>query len=126
MNALHQPNILIVDDLLINRMLLIDILNNLGCQSAVAKNGEEAVNMVCEQHFDLILMDLEMPVMNGIETTAFIRSHEGLNKQTPIIALTAHSEDEITEDMNTVGFTNMLGKPFLPGKIKHLIDSYCR
>ena len=76
--------------------------------------------------YDIAFLDIEMPVMNGVESTAAIRAHESPNTRTPIIALTAHTEDEITEDLSSAGFTDMIGKPFLLGKIKHLIDTYCR
>lgn len=124
--ATKRPEILIVDDILINRILLTDILSELECRSAEAKNGEEAISMAKDRPFDMILMDIEMPIMNGVESTAAIRAHEGPNTRTPIIALTAHTEDEITEDLSSAGFTDMIGKPFLLGKIKHLIDTYCR
>ena len=77
-NTSKQLDILIVDDIFINRMMLADILAGLGCRTIEAKNGEEALRLSQEQSFDMILMDLEMPVMNGIETTIAIRALGGL------------------------------------------------
>lgn len=121
-----QPEILIVDDILINRMLLGDICTSLGCRCTMARNGEEAIGQVRERSFDMILMDLEMPVMNGIETTAAIRAMGNKKSLTPIIAITAHNADEIADELTSVGFTDMITKPFHISKIGKLIDEYCR
>jgi CheY-like chemotaxis protein len=120
-----QPDILIVDDVFINRMLLTDILTSLGCQCTKAHNGEEALSMLRDRTFDMILMDVEMPVMNGLETTAAIRTMEGDKSQTPIIALTAHNTDEIADELTAAGFTDMISKPFLISKIEKLVIEYC-
>lgn len=124
-NTTKQPDILIVDDILINRMMLADILANLGCRTTEAKNGEEALRLTQERSFDVILMDLEMPVMNGIETTVAIRAQGGRNAIVPIVALTAHSADEIAADLAAARFTDLLGKPFLTEKIQRLLEIYC-
>lgn len=120
-----QLDILIVDDIFINRMMLADILAGLGCRTTEAKNGEEALRLSQERSFDMILMDLEMPVMNGIETTVAIRALGGRNAIVPIIALTAHSADEIAADLSAARFTDLLGKPFLSAKIQRLLEIYC-
>ena len=121
-----QPEILIVDDILINRMLLTDIASSIGCKCTAVRNGEEALRACQGQDFDMILMDLEMPVMNGFETAAAIRKMEGDETQTPIIAITAHNADEIADELTVVGFTDMITKPFLISKIEKLVDEYCR
>ena len=125
-NMQKHPEILIVDDILINRMLLTDILTSLGCQCTKAHNGEEALLMLRDRPFDMILMDLEMPVMNGFETTAAIRAMEGEKSQTPIIAITAHNADEIADGLTASGFTGVITKPFLISNIEKLVNEYCR
>ena len=125
-NQQKQPEILIVDDILVNRMLLADILTSLGCGCTKAHNGQEALSMVADRHFDMILMDLEMPVMNGFETTAAIRAMEGEKQPTPIVAITAHNADEIADDLTAAGFTDVITKPFLIGNIGKMVDEYCR
>ena len=106
-------------------MMLADILASLGCRTTEAKNGEGALLLSQERPFDMILMDLEMPVMNGIETTVAIRAQGGRNAIVPIVALTAHSADEIAADLAAARFTDLLGKPFLTEKIQRLLEIYC-
>lgn len=120
-----QPEILIVDDILVNRMLLIDIATSIGCKCTSVRNGEEALRACHEHDFDMILMDLEMPVMNGIETTAAIRAMEGEKTPTPIIALTAHNADEIADELTAAGFTSMITKPFQISQIQKLVNDFC-
>jgi len=120
-----RPEILIVDDILANRLILNDIATAIGCKCTAARNGEEAISVAQERHFDMILMDVEMPVMNGLEATTAIRTNIGPNTQTPIIALTAHTKDEITDELATSGFSDIMEKPFVFSKIKTMVGRYC-
>ena len=67
--------ILIVDDIVINRMLLAELIKKLGYKYSQASNGQEALEKLKTDQIDLVLMDIEMPVMNGIETTKYIREN---------------------------------------------------
>lgn len=123
---MSKPNLLIVDDIQINRTLLADIATSIGCTYTAAKNGKEALLELEKNDFDLILMDIEMPVMNGIETTDAIRKLGNAKSQTPVVALTAHNpEDFFTEFANT-GFNELVTKPYLINKIQKLVETYCR
>ena len=121
-----RPEILIVDDILANRLVLGDIITAIGCKCTTARNGDEAVKQTREQHFDMILMDLEMPVMNGFETTAAIRSTLDPEARIPIIALTAHEQDDIAADLEANGFTSVLTKPYQISQIQKLVNDFCR
>ncbi|MFO8234045.1 MAG: response regulator [Bacteroidales bacterium] len=115
-------NFLIVDDIIINRMLLKEITKEFAYSFTEAKNGKEAINILKENDIDLILMDIEMPVMNGVETTKYIRSELDYPKnKTPIIAITAHNPDDFFEDYNNAGFNELLTKPYSFNKIRRIL-----
>ena len=111
--------ILIVDDIYTNRYLLSELIKLTGNESVVAENGEEAIEILKSQEIHLVFMDIEMPVMNGIETTQYIRNElpSPLNA-IPVIALTAHNPDLFFEDYSDVGFDELVTKPYSIKKIK--------
>lgn len=124
-NNHKHPEILIVDDAFINRMLLTDICTSIGCKCSAARNGEEALRACNEHDFDMVFLDIEMPVKNGFETATAIRALEGAKSQAPIIALTAHNADEINDELTEAGFTDIISKPFHISKIERLVAEYC-
>ncbi|KAI8381053.1 uncharacterized protein BYT42DRAFT_604096 [Radiomyces spectabilis] len=86
--------ILLVEDNIVNQKLAVKMLEKIGHKVTVAQNGKEAVNMFKDNHYDIILMDIQMPVMGGFEATELIRQYEATLETTsriPIIALTAHA-----------------------------------
>ncbi len=116
--------IIVVDDIFTNRLLLSEILEELGHVFFLATNGKEAVDEFQKGDYDLILMDIEMPVMNGVETTQYIRQNMPAPKSNiPIIALTAHNPKLFFDDFKDVGFTKLLTKPYSIEKIKELLIS---
>lgn len=117
--------IIIVDDIFTNRLLLSEIMEDLGYKYFLAKNGKEAVDELKVNDYDVILMDIEMPVMNGIETTRYIRGEMLEPKRDiPIIALTAHNPSLFFDDFKDVGFTNLVTKPYSIKKIKELLGAF--
>jgi CheY-like chemotaxis protein len=115
--------ILIVDDIVINRILLAELIKKLGYKYSQAANGKEALEKLESDKIDLILMDIEMPVMNGIETTKYIR--EKLKYPTskmPIVALTAHNPDDFFETFEKAGFDDLITKPYLLDKISKTVS----
>ncbi len=101
--------ILIVEDDGPSRLYLEVVLENLGYAFDVALNGQEAVDKVRQSHFDVVFMDVRMPVFNGYEATQEIRK---THKALPIIALTAHAIDGVKEKCLTSGMNDYLTKPF--------------
>ncbi len=86
---------LLVEDSLTNQILLTHILDSLGFDVTTADNGEEGVEKFAEQSFDVVLMDVQMPVMDGLTATRIIRNHEtGTGRRTRIIAVTAGVDRE--------------------------------
>ena len=114
--------ILIVDDIFTNRLLLTEILKNLGHEFDQAENGREAIEALMKEDFDLVLMDIEMPVMNGLETMKHIREEMPFPKnKTFVVALTAHNPEIFFEDFRDVGFDRLLTKPYNMEKIDSLV-----
>jgi two-component system, response regulator, stage 0 sporulation protein F len=111
--------ILVVDDIYTNRYLLSELIKLTGNEAVLAENGEEAIEILKSQKINLVFMDIEMPVMNGIETTQYIRNELAppLNA-IPVIALTAHNPDLFFEDYSDVGFDELVTKPYSIEKIK--------
>ena len=104
--------ILVVEDDATNRVLATNILKRNGYSIAIAKDGVEAVAMCALETFDLILMDVQMPNMNGLEATAAIRRQEqSSDRHTPILALTAHAMDGDRERCIDAGMDDYLSKP---------------
>ncbi len=122
-----RPKLLIVDDIYVNRVLLTEIANEIGCDYKTAANGKEAINEMEKADFDMVLMDIEMPVMNGLETTKYIRTKFGPAKSgIPIIALTAHNPNDFFDEFSTAGFDELLTKPYLISKIQKVVSQYCK
>ena len=107
--ANHPLHILVAEDNLINQKLILKILAKLGYQPLLAVNGSEAFALTQVTHFDVILMDIQMPEMNGLEATQAIRSAE--IKQPVIIAMTANAMQEDKEECLRVGMNDYLSKP---------------
>jgi len=106
-----QGQVLIVEDNLVNQKVLQKMLQNFGIDSVVANNGQEAVETVGQHHFDLILMDVQMPVMDGLEATRLIREAETDGQHLPIMAMTASAMKGDQEKCMRVGMDDYLAKP---------------
>ena len=117
-------NFLIVDDIYINRILLKELINKVSISIKEAQNGLEAIEILKTEKIDIILMDIEMPKMNGLETTKYIRTNFKHPINTiPIIALTAHNPNDFFDDFNSAGFDKLLTKPYSFDKILNTIAS---
>jgi len=121
-----HANILLAEDNLINQRLAIRILEKMGHTVTLAENGLQAVAAAKKQHFDLILMDVQMPEMGGFEATAVIREYEKqINVHTPIIAMTAHALYGYYEKCLEADMDDYVSKPInikvLKEKIQHFI-----
>lgn len=119
-NFLNGVRVLIVDDEQYNRKLLATVLSKHGAEFLQAENGSEAVEFMELEHFDLVLMDARMPVLNGYEATAAIRAFPGLKKDVPILILTAAVTEEDIALSKGVNVNGMLSKPF---KENELLDA---
>ncbi|MDR3673526.1 MAG: response regulator [Holophaga sp.] len=111
LRELAGARVLLVDDNLINLELGTDLLAIAGIEVVTAPGGREALDRMDESRFDAVLMDLEMPGMDGWETTARIRSRPA-DGQTPVIALTAHALAGFREKCLAAGMSDYVAKPF--------------
>ena len=108
----EKLNILVAEDNDINRKIATTFLLKCGHTTETAVNGNEAVEISKNKQFDVILMDVEMPGMDGVEATRFIReAEEGLGRRTPIIALTAHALKDDQKKFLNLGFDGYVSKP---------------
>jgi len=121
-----KGNILLVEDNPVNQKVTSLIIKRLGYSVTIANNGQEAVELCIESLFDIILMDLSMPVMDGFEATTQIRKQDNLNTKTTIIALTGHAFDEHRKRCEEVGINDFMTKPFDLFKLKSKLDHYAR
>jgi two-component system, sensor histidine kinase and response regulator len=115
---------LLVEDNVINQKLMSILLQQMGCAYKIANNGKEAVDMVKQQTFDLVLMDLQMPVMDGYEATRIIR--KDLKMNLPIVALTAHVFHEESEKCMAGGMNDFLTKPVALKALREMIMKWGR
>ena len=106
-------NVLIVEDILANQEVVCSILEPKGCRVSTACNGREALGAMETQVFDVILMDIRMPIMNGIEATEHIRKYEGPHQNVPIVALTADASAENNAQCLAAGADVFLTKPVI-------------
>jgi CheY-like chemotaxis protein len=109
-----QQHILLVEDTLVNQQVAKKLLNKWNFAVTIAENGQRAVNLYQAQEFDLVLMDIQMPIMNGLEATRHIRDHEqrlGLPR-TPIIAITANAMQADNDACLASGMDDFIAKPF--------------
>lgn len=114
--------ILVVEDNEINSMIVLKFLNSWGLQSELAENGELALELVKNETFDLILMDLEMPVMNGYEAASQIRKlKDPVKNSIPIIALSASAMLDVQNKIFSIGMNEFVLKPFNPSNLKRKI-----
>ncbi|MEI6584902.1 MAG: PAS domain S-box protein [Sediminibacterium sp.] len=122
---LGNKKILIVEDVELNYFIASQILESWGMEVAIAINGVEAVDMVKSSSFDLVLMDIHMPEMDGIEATRIIRKMEGekFNK-IPIIALTANALKGDNQLFFEVGMNDYITKPFTEEKLYTVISRF--
>lgn len=105
-------NVLVVDDNAINRKVAGLVLKKMGMNVQFAVDGEQAVRFSDEVRFDVILMDLRMPKLGGLEAAVCILGGQGPSQRTPIIALTANSSEEDKRACRNAGMTGYISKPF--------------
>jgi two-component system aerobic respiration control sensor histidine kinase ArcB len=111
-DLLEGLTILLAEDNTINQLIAVSMLGQWQVKVNMAQNGEEALSKAFEHKYDLILMDVQMPQLDGIEATARLRAQPGPNQHTPIIALTADAIQVSADSFQALGFTNYLIKPY--------------
>lgn len=118
------PRILVVDDNEINREILQELISQMGCRVSLAANGEEAIRQTEQQPPDLIITDMQMPVMDGMETTRRIRGNGHSPQSLPIIALSAHTDSASHIAGLAAGMNDYLTKPVDPEKLRETLEKW--
>lgn len=121
---LPSVSVLLVDDNPANLQLASELLRGLNTQVVQASNGLQAIDACKSQKFDVIFMDIQMPGMDGFQTTKHIREMETGSQRTPIIALTAHSLTEQKAELLISGMDDCISKPVSESQLAHIINRW--
>ncbi|MGI9260415.1 MAG: two-component regulator propeller domain-containing protein [Woeseiaceae bacterium] len=119
-----EGNVLLVEDNPVNQAVALGMLEELGCETVVAFNGLDALEHLAKATFDVVLMDCEMPVMDGFEATAEIRKKFGSEHEVPIIALTANAVAGDRERCLKAGMQDYLSKPICVEHLQAALKKY--
>ncbi len=127
-STIKSLNILIAEDNELNQKLISRLVQNKGHQFTMAENGEEAIEELRKDTFDIILMDIQMPEMDGIEATNFIRADKSgeFNPKIPIIAVTAYAFAEDRERCYKAGMNDFIPKPINYDKLQSVLEKIIR
>jgi len=125
--GIMSGTILVIEDNGFNRRLLGDVLTDWGQQVVLAEDGQQGLQFMEQQRFDLILLDIRMPGIDGIEVARRIRQQEReqSEKTVPIIAITADTDATTREACLKVGINDVLSKPVIPEQLSRVISDYC-
>lgn len=121
---LRSRTFLVADDNEINRTLLKSQLLQTKAVVLEAKNGKESLELINSVAFDLIFLDLQMPVINGMEIMRYLNTNDNVNAETPVIAVTAHALPEQQHTVLEVGFSDCLIKPLLQGTLEDTLKRW--
>jgi len=113
---LNGVRILLAEDNLFNQQVATEFLEDVGATVCVAKNGKEAMDLLLKEHFDCVLMDIQMPLMDGFEATRLIRANPALARM-PVIAMTANASNEDRAQCLAAGMDDYISKPFKPNTL---------
>ncbi|PIR10208.1 MAG: hypothetical protein COV52_09625 [Gammaproteobacteria bacterium CG11_big_fil_rev_8_21_14_0_20_46_22] len=117
--------VLVVEDHKLAQKMAVMAIEQLGCMVDTADTGAEAITQFKQHRYDFIFMDLGLPDMDGYTVTETIRGlEEKLHQHTPIVALTAHVEEEFRENAKRAGMDDFLSKPLTTDKAEAVLDQY--
>jgi signal transduction histidine kinase/CheY-like chemotaxis protein len=126
LDQIRGANILVVEDNAVNQLLVKKVLQRTGCKTDIASNGVEALECVKAKRYDLILMDIQMPEMDGYETTEYIRTKlPSPQSDIPIIAMTAHAFNSDITRCISAGMNDYISKPFKSEDLYARIMKFC-
>ena len=123
--------VLVVEDNKLNQRVIVKILEKMGCEVQLAENGKEGLSALKltsppeeRPYFDIVLMDIQMPVLDGLRATAMIRAQEGDGRRVPIIAITAHAMKGDREKFLEEGMDGYLSKPVRREDLRDVLKQY--
>lgn len=118
--------VLVAEDNIMNQKYISSLLNKWNIEFVIATDGRKAVEEAHKQRFDIILMDIQMPNMDGYEATITIRNTKNPNQHTPIVALTASAMLDQKSKTNLVGMDDFVAKPFAPNQLLGILKRYVK
>jgi CheY-like chemotaxis protein len=118
--------VMLVEDNLVNQILCRTILKKIGHTVVIANHGQEALDLLDTQHWDVILMDMQMPVMDGLDATRAIRALELAGQHIPIVAMTANAMESDHQLCLEAGMDDYLSKPFKFGELQAILEKAVR
>ncbi|MFT5920714.1 MAG: PAS domain S-box-containing protein [Flavobacteriales bacterium] len=125
-DGLKGKRILAAEDNQVNQLLLRKFVTSWGAEIVIADNGLEVVDYAQSEKFDLILMDIQMPLMDGYTASRKIRQMEGVNCDVPIVAVTASAMGEVSVRCKDAGMSAIVLKPYSPASLKMMIESHIK
>jgi CheY-like chemotaxis protein len=114
--------VLVAEDNVVNQKVVLMLLEKLGVKADLAADGSEAIAAIVGNHYDLVLMDVQMPVVDGLAATREVRNRLPLERQPFIFGLTAHATTEYRDICLGAGMNGYLTKPLDPEKLRDLIE----
>jgi len=121
----EPPTVLVVEDNALNLKLIRDVLEHAGFTVLVATSGEEGVDVATRGDLDLVLMDLQLPGIDGTEAMRRIRAHPG-SRELPVVAVTAFAMRADREQVSSAGFDGYIEKPISTRALPDLVRGYVR
>jgi two-component system, OmpR family, aerobic respiration control sensor histidine kinase ArcB len=118
--------VLLVEDIKIAQKVTSFTLESLNCDVDIAENGSKALELAETNHYDIILMDLGLPDVDGMTVTETIRKMPHYDQNTPIVALTAHADEDYRKNCLEIGMSGYMIKPLTTESAKDLLDNYLR
>ena len=123
-HALYRGRVLVAEDNIVNQQVTRRFLERLGCRVELADNGLRAVEFCAQSNIDLVLMDVQMPIMDGLTATREIRRAEGPGRRVPIVALTASALTDELDRCLAAGMDGLLTKPLQPPRLREMLDRH--
>ncbi len=125
-NEVFFGEILLVEDNEVNQKIAMKMILEFGLTCDLAQDGMEALSKCKDKKYDLILMDLQMPVLDGFEATKAIRNEKGINSETSIIAMTANALYDVQTQCESVGMNGFLAKPYKKALLKDVLRRWLK
>lgn len=122
--AVHVPRLLLAEDNPINQAVMVEMLHELGCDVDVVENGRLALEAISKGDYPLVLMDCQMPELDGYEATRLLRASKGVKAQLPIIAVTAHAVCGERERALAAGMNDYIAKPVTPAALAQALSKW--
>ena len=116
LDVIKGARVLLVEDNLLNQEVATGLLEDVGATVCIANNGQQAVDLLLAERFDCVLMDVQMPVMDGLQATRLIREHP-LTSATPVLAMTANARNEDRVRCIEAGMNDFITKPIVPDQL---------